>query len=152
MKVHFCCKISYERTSFFYVHVTRKSCQNVTFVQKILTFNIDEIDYLKKMSVSCNIVITESSKGENELREVDLSDTTQNSDLIEYSDRTQISDRIQSSNGRLTSMSIDAWIEKNFTNRSAHVKTGIIIFIFIFCIILFAIFVYGLQCLFSILL
>jgi len=33
------------RTSFFYVHVTRKSCQNVMFVQKICTFNIDEIDY-----------------------------------------------------------------------------------------------------------
>jgi len=32
------------RTSFFYVHVTRKSCQNVTFVQKICTFNVDEID------------------------------------------------------------------------------------------------------------
>ncbi len=29
---------------FFYVHVTRKSCRNVTFVQKIRTFNVDEID------------------------------------------------------------------------------------------------------------
>jgi len=29
------------RTSFFYVHVTR----NVTFVRKIRTFNVDEIDY-----------------------------------------------------------------------------------------------------------
>jgi len=32
------------RTSFFYVHVTRKSCQNVMFVRKICTFNLDEID------------------------------------------------------------------------------------------------------------
>jgi len=33
------------RTSFFYVHVTRKSCWNTTFVRKICTFNVDEIDY-----------------------------------------------------------------------------------------------------------
>ncbi len=32
-------------TSFFYVHETRKSCQNAKFVQKIHTFNVDEIDY-----------------------------------------------------------------------------------------------------------
>jgi len=35
-------------TSFFYVHVTRKSCRNVTFVQKNCTFNVDEIDYRTK--------------------------------------------------------------------------------------------------------
>jgi hypothetical protein len=32
------------RTLFFYIHVTRKSCQNATFVQKICTFKSDEID------------------------------------------------------------------------------------------------------------
>ncbi len=32
------------RTSFFYVHVTRKSCQNATFVRIFRTFNVDEID------------------------------------------------------------------------------------------------------------
>jgi len=32
------------QTSFFYVHVTRKSCQNATFVQKMHTKNVDEID------------------------------------------------------------------------------------------------------------
>jgi len=32
------------RTSFFYIHVSRKSCQNVMFVPKICTFNVDEID------------------------------------------------------------------------------------------------------------
>ncbi len=101
------------------------------------------------MSVSCNIVITEPSNGENELSDVDLSDTTQKSDLIQFSDRTQSSDGNQSSNGRLTS--IDALIEKNFPNRSAHVKTGITILIVIFCIILFATFVYGVQCLSSML-
>jgi len=30
--------------SFFYVHVTRKSCQNATFVRIFRTFNVDEID------------------------------------------------------------------------------------------------------------
>jgi len=30
--------------SFYYVRLTRKSCQNATFVQKICTFNVDEID------------------------------------------------------------------------------------------------------------
>jgi len=34
---------------FFYVHVTRKSCQNATFVQKICTFNVDEIDSCKQI-------------------------------------------------------------------------------------------------------
>jgi len=35
------------RRLFFYVYVTRKSCQNATFVPKIHTFNVDEIDYWK---------------------------------------------------------------------------------------------------------
>jgi len=30
--------------SFFYVHVTRKSCQNETFVQKLRAYNVDGID------------------------------------------------------------------------------------------------------------
>jgi len=34
----------------FYVNVTRKSCQSVTFVQKICTFNIDEIDYRRQFN------------------------------------------------------------------------------------------------------
>jgi hypothetical protein len=38
--------------SFFYVHVTRKSCQNAMFVQKICTFNVDEIDYRLATSTS----------------------------------------------------------------------------------------------------
>jgi len=33
------------RTSFFYVHVTRKSFQNATFVRKIRRFKVDEIDH-----------------------------------------------------------------------------------------------------------
>jgi len=41
---HFMYKF-FVRTSFFYVHVTRKSCQNATFVRKICTFHFDEIDY-----------------------------------------------------------------------------------------------------------
>jgi hypothetical protein len=32
------------QTSFFYVHVTRKSCRNATLVQKTCAFNVDEID------------------------------------------------------------------------------------------------------------
>ena len=40
---HIMCEY-FVRTLIFYVHVTRKSCQNVTFVLKIRTFNIDEID------------------------------------------------------------------------------------------------------------
>jgi len=40
---HFMYKF-FVQMSFFYVHVTRKSCQNLTFVQKIRMFNVDEID------------------------------------------------------------------------------------------------------------
>ncbi len=43
------------RTSFFYVHVTRKSCQNATFVQFFCTFNVDEIDtWSSKKFKFCN--------------------------------------------------------------------------------------------------
>jgi hypothetical protein len=38
LRMNFSCELR-----FFYVHVTRKSCQNSTFVWKICTFNIDEI-------------------------------------------------------------------------------------------------------------
>jgi len=41
---HFTYKF-FVQISFFYVHVTRKSCQNATFVWKICTFNVDKIDY-----------------------------------------------------------------------------------------------------------
>ncbi len=44
---HFTYKF-FVRTSFFYVHVTRKSCQNATFVWKICMFNVDEIYYLSQ--------------------------------------------------------------------------------------------------------
>jgi hypothetical protein len=42
--------------SFFNIHVTRKSCQNVTFVQKMRAKNVDEIDtrgpYVGRMGVN----------------------------------------------------------------------------------------------------
>ncbi len=38
----FCTKIRFG--SFLNVHVTRKSCQNVTFVQKMRVKNVDEIE------------------------------------------------------------------------------------------------------------
>jgi len=36
--------------SFFYVHVTRKKTAKMTFVWKIRTFNVDEIDTWKHVS------------------------------------------------------------------------------------------------------
>jgi hypothetical protein len=55
------------RTSFFYIHITRKSCRNATFVRKIRTFNVDEIDYrmsslfagitLKRIEFCCKMTI-----------------------------------------------------------------------------------------------
>jgi len=47
-----CVRFSYEShfCSFFYVHVIRESCQNVIFVQKICTQNVDEID--SRVSIS----------------------------------------------------------------------------------------------------
>ena len=50
------------------------------------------------MSMSCTIVITESSKEETELRrEFDHSDKTQNSTITQNSDKSQNSDETQSS-------------------------------------------------------
>jgi len=40
---HFTYKF-FVQSSFFYTHVTRKSCQNATCVRNIRTFNVDEID------------------------------------------------------------------------------------------------------------
>ncbi len=39
-------RFSYERCfcSFFYVHVTRKKAAETMFVQKMCTYNVDEID------------------------------------------------------------------------------------------------------------
>ncbi len=31
--------------SFYYVHVNRKKAAEMAFIQKILAFNVDEIDY-----------------------------------------------------------------------------------------------------------
>jgi len=45
-------------TSFFYVHVTRKSCRNATIVRKICTYNVDEIDYRCRI-YSCLLGLTE---------------------------------------------------------------------------------------------
>jgi hypothetical protein len=47
----------FERMSFFYVHVTRKSCRSLMFVRKICTLNVDEID----TSSEDGIIITKSN-------------------------------------------------------------------------------------------
>ena len=119
------------------------------------------------MSMSCTIVITESSKEETELRrEFDHSDKTQNSTLTQNSDKSQSSNGIQISNGtqsldntqnsdKTQSSNIRVlsplWIVEKFNTRSAEVQFGISILLLIICITLFALFIYGLQCLLNIL-
>ncbi len=50
--------------SFFYVHVTRKSCQNTTFVRKIHTFNVDEIDFSSFIKMIFSFTMSTTSTNE----------------------------------------------------------------------------------------